>query len=280
VTDLFETERPRLFALAYAFLGSRAEAADTVQDAWLRWRDARELRDPAAWLTTVTSRLALDRLRSARVRRETYPGVWLPEPVVDAPSPEAEMLRRADLSMAFLFLIEKLGPEERAAFVLREVFDHSYREIATALEKTEAACRQMVARARERVRRDEVRRPVDRAEFDSVLGRYVDALASGDAESLLNLIAPDAVLYGDGGGKALSVVNPLVGSERIVRFLLGLRRKYQGQYTVEPISVNGSPGFRLCRFGEPFGVGAYDIQDGRIQSFYNVMNPDKLSASR
>lgn len=278
--DVFEHERRRLFTLAYGFLGSRADAADAVQDAWIRWqnRPAGEVRDPAGWLTTVTARLALDRLRSARARRESYPGTWLPEPIVEAPSPEQSVLERGALSMAFLFLLERLGPEERAAFVLREVFDRSYREIAGVLDKSKAACRQLVTRARERVRQDRTRHPVDRVEFQRILDRYVAALATGDERELLRLIAPDAVLYGDGGGKALSVVNPVYGHDRIARFLLGLQRKFPGQYDVRFAIVNRQPGLVIYRAGELSGVSAYQIAHGRIQAIFHVLNPDKLSS--
>lgn len=278
--DTFEHERPRLFALAYAFLGSRADAADAVQDAWLRWHARTDsVRDPAAWLTTVVSRLALDRLRSARARRETYPGVWLPEPIVDAPSPEQDAIRQADLSIAFLFLLERLTPDERAAFVLREVFDHPYSDIAAALEKSEAACRQMVTRARERVRRDHIRQPVDPADFENVLSHYLAALSAGDERALLDLIAPDAVLYGDGGGKALATIHPLAGHDRIVRFLLGLRRKYPDQYEFRPATVNSQPGFLLILKGQLIGISAYEIANGRIRGIYNILNPDKLKTN-
>lgn len=277
--DLFEQERRRLFTLAYSFLGSQADAADAVQDAWLRWQDRgpEEVRDPAAWLTTVTARLALDRLRSARTRRETYPGVWLPEPIVEDPSVEQSLLDRSDLSLAFLFLLERLGPEERAAFLLREVFDHSYRDIAEALDRSEAACRQLVTRARERVRQDRVRTEVDRSEFQRVLDRYSDALASGDERQLLELIAPGAVLYGDGGGKAPSVVNPLYGQDHITRFMVGVRRKYPEPFNARPVLVNGSPGHLIYRGGLLNGVSAYEIADGQIQRVFHVVNPDKLN---
>jgi RNA polymerase sigma-70 factor (ECF subfamily) len=276
--DVFLRERPRLFTLAYGFLGSRADAADAVQEAWIRWqgREPGAVRDHAAWLTTVTARIALDRLRSAQTRRETYPGTWLPEPIVDAPSAEQAILQRGRLSLAFLFLLERLGPEERAAFVLREVFDHSYRDIAEALERSESACRQLVTRARDRVKQEQVRVPVDRAEFEGLLHRYVGALAAGDERELLELIAPGAVLYGDGGGKALSIVNALHGPDRIIRFLLGLRRKYPGQYQLRAANVNGWPGLLVVVGGEPRGVSAYDIADGRIQGIFHVLNPDKL----
>lgn len=279
--DLFVRERPRLFAVAYGVLGSRADAADAVQEAWIRWqgREAGEVRDAAAWLTTVTARLALDRLRSAQARRETYPGTWLPEPIVDAPSAEESAVRDAELSMAFLFLLERLAPEERAALVLREVFDHSYREVAEVLQKSEAACRQLVTRARERVRRERVRSAVDRSSFTQVLGRYVEAIAAGDERALLELIAPEAVLYGDGGGKALSIVNPLHGHNRIVRFLLGLRRKYGDQLELRATEVNGWPGFFVVFGGTIRGVSAFEIAEGRIQGIFHVLNPDKLPAA-
>jgi len=278
--DFFEQERRRLFTLAYGFLGSRAEAEDIVQEAWLRWRSAPhdELRQPAAWLTTVTARLALDHLRSARVKRETYPGVWLPEPVVEAPSAEHSVLVKSELTLAFLFLLERLGPEERAAFVLREVFDYSFREVGEMLGKSEAACRQLVKRGKEKLREDKpARHPVDRAEFDDVLGRFVTALGNGDEAQLLQLLAPDAVLYGDGGGKALSVINPLQGPDRIVRFLLGLYRKYPGQFSYRHIDVNGTPALIVSRVGGDPLVAGYSVSDGRITRIFHVLNPDKLT---
>jgi RNA polymerase sigma-70 factor (ECF subfamily) len=282
-TDFFEQERRRLFTVAYGFLGSRAEAEDVVQDAWLRWQSradqesAQTLNEPAAWLTTVTARLALDRLRSARVKRETYPGVWLPEPIVNAPSAEASMLQESGLSLAFLFLLERLAPEERAAFVLREVFDHSYREIGEALGKPEASCRQLVKRARERVQADRPnRQPLDRAEFEGALGELLDALEAGDEARLLASLAPDAVLYGDGGGIVPSTINPIVGPERIARFLLGLRDKY-GPFLYRPVDVNGTPGRLVLRDGHPAGVGSYSVSSGRISQIFHVLNPEKIS---
>lgn len=277
--DVFERERRRLFTLAYEFLGSRAEAEDVVQEAWLRWHksEAEEKREPAAWLTTVTARLALDHLRSARVRRETYPGVWLPEPIVEAPSAETSALVKGELSLAFLFLLERLGAEERAAFVLREVFDHSYREIGEVLGKTEAACRQLVKRGREKVPQDRpAHREVNRAEFERVIGKFVTALGAGDEHQLLKLLAPDAVLYGDGGGKALSIVNPLYGPERIIRFLLGLYKKYPGEFSSRRVDVNGAPALLVFRGGVMNAVTSYWVEAGRVSRIFHVLNPDKI----
>jgi RNA polymerase sigma-70 factor (ECF subfamily) len=278
--DLFEQERRRLFTLAYGFLGSRTEAEDIVQEAWLRWQkdEAQEKREPAAWLTTVTARLALDHLRSARVRREAYPGVWLPEPVVEAPSAETSILMKSELTLAFLFLLERLGAEERAALVLREVFDHSYREIGEMLGKTEATCRQLVKRGREKVREE---RPapgtVDRGEFERVIGSFVAALGSGDEEQLLRLLAPDAVLYGDGGGKTPSIVNPLYGPDRITRFLRGLYRKFPGEFTVKPIQVNGAPALLVLRNGVVHAISCYAIAGGRVSRIFHMLNPEKIT---
>ncbi len=278
--DRFERERSHLFTLAYGFLGSRAEAEDAVQDAWLRWQsiDADTVHEPAAWLTTVTARIALDRLRSARVKRETYPGVWLPEPIVDAPSPEAAVLTESGLTVAFLFLLERLSPEERAAFVLREVFDQPYRQIGEAIGKTEAACRQLIKRAREKMRSDHPpRAEVNRAEFDQALTRFLDALESGDEAALLASLAPEAVLYGDGGGKASAVINPLDGADRIVRFLLGLRRKYPGAFAYERADVNGVPGTLVHRDGAMNAIASYEVINGQIARIFYVVNPDKIT---
>jgi RNA polymerase sigma-70 factor (ECF subfamily) len=278
--DLFEHERRRLFTLAYGFLGSRAEAEDIVQEAWLRWQkdESRQKREPAAWLTTVTARLALDHLRSARVRREAYPGVWLPEPVVEAPSAESSILVKSELTLAFLFLLERLGAEERAAFVLREVFDHSYREIGRMLGKTEAACRQLVKRGREKVRRDEpVPEAVNRAELERAIGSFVAALGAGDEKQLLRLLSPDAVLYGDGGGKTPSIVNPLYGANRIVRFLRGLYKKFPGEFSAIPIQVNGAPALLVLRNGAVHAVSCYKAAGGRLSRIFHILNPEKIT---
>ncbi len=278
--DRFERERARLFTLAYGFLGSRAEAEDAVQDAWLRWQsvDAQTVREPAAWLTTVTARIALDRLRSARVKRETYPGVWLPEPILDAPSPESAALAKSGLTVAFLFLLERLNPEERAAFVLREVFEQPFRRIGEAIGKTEATCRQLVRRAREKVRSDGApRAAVNRAEFEQALTNFLDALEAGDEAALLASLTPDAVLYGDGGGKAQSVINPLDGADRIVRFLLGLRHKYPGSFIYRRAEVNGLPGVIAFRDGAVNAVASYEVINGRIARIFHVLNPDKIA---
>jgi RNA polymerase sigma-70 factor (ECF subfamily) len=276
---LFEQERRRLFTLAYGFLGSRAEAEDVVQEAWIRWQrsESDDIREPAAWLTTATARLALDHLRSARVKRETYPGVWLPEPIVEAPSAETSLLAKSDLTFAFVFIMERLGAEERAAFVLREVFDHSYREIGEILGRTEASSRQMVKRAREKVREDRPEKDADRNASQQVIRKFVAALGSGDEEALLQLIAPNAELYGDGGGKVPAIANPLFGADRIIRFLNGLHRKFAGQFSYRRVNVNGAPGVIVLRDGAVLLVASYQVEEGRVTHLFHILNPDKIA---
>jgi RNA polymerase sigma-70 factor (ECF subfamily) len=273
-----------LLSVAYGFLGSLAEAEDVLQDAYLRLdqMDFDSLRQPEAWLTTVVSRLALDQLRSARRRRETYPGEWLPEPVFDAPLAEQNEITRSRLSVAFLHLLEKLKPEERAVFVLREVFEYSHREIAGMLGKSEAACRQMMTRARARLDThmppgsDETPHVADPAAMRPLVDRFVSALTAGDEQALLQMLAPDAVLFGDGGGKVQAVVNPIHGADRIVRFFVGLAHKYPGRFTQSVTTINAEPGIKTFSDGELSGVTAIACNNGRITQLHAVLNPEKL----
>jgi RNA polymerase sigma-70 factor (ECF subfamily) len=276
--ETFQRERRRLLSIAYGLLGSLAEAEDVVQEAYLRLEgaDFAAIREPAAWLTTVVSRLALDQLKSARRRRETYPGEWLPEPVFDAPPAEQRAITRSRLSLGFLHLMEKLKPEERAVFVLREVFEHPYGDIAEMLGKSDAACRQMMTRARSRLGGGEAASPD--ASSETLTGRFLDALEAGDEQRLMSLLAPDAVFYGDGGGKVRAVVNPVYGAEKIVRFFQGIARKYPGRFQRSIIAVNGEPGMRTLVDGKLNGVAAIEWKDGRIAAIYNVLNPEKLHA--
>ena len=276
--EIFEKERRRLLSVAYGLLGSLAEAEDVLQDAYLRLEsvDLNSIREPAAWLTTVVSRLAIDQLRSARRRREIYPGEWLPEPVLDAPLAEQQQITRSQLSVAFLHLLEKLRPEERAVLVLREVFEYDYREISSMLGKSEAACRQMMTRARARLGEEEPRQPLDAAALRPQVDRFVNALAAGDEQTLLNLLASDAVLYGDGGGKVRAVVNPVYGAEHIVRFFLGLARKYPGRFSRSAITINAEPGVLTLMDGKLNGVTALRWEGERITALHSILNPDKL----
>lgn len=280
-TDTFERLRPRLQGLAYRMLGSRAEAEEVVQDSWLRWREAAPgaIASPEAWLVAVATRLAIDRLRHARVAREHYTGTWLPEPLVDdsPPSPE-QLVERADtLSFAFLAVLERLAPEARAAWLLREVFDAGYAELAEALGKSEAACRQIVHRAREQLRDARPRHVVPPAAQERLLRSFAQAASVGDFAALKALLAHDAQLVGDGGGKVPSFGVPLVGGPRIAQLYLAACLRHPGGVRVELAQVNGQWG--LLRFigGALESVQSVETDGQRILRLHVQRNPDKLA---
>jgi RNA polymerase sigma-70 factor (TIGR02957 family) len=281
--------RPLLFSIAYGMTGSVGDAEDIVQDAFLGLTRARQagttIADPKAYLTTAVTRLGINHLRSARVRRETYVGDWLPEPVVvpaDGPGP-AEQAELADsLSMAFLVLLEALSPVERAVFMLREVFGYGYPDVARITGKTEVNCRQIFARARRRIvaggqARD--RAPLARrAEGEELARRFFEAAAGGDMNALLGMLAPDVVLHGDGGGKAQAIGKPLAGRQRVMRLLVvGLRRGLTLGASLRLAWVNGQPGAVMYDAeGSVAGVVELDVADGVVQTIRAVVNPDKL----
>lgn len=276
----FEALRPRLNRLAYRMFGSIAEAEDVVQDAFLRWvtTDADEIRDELGWLSTVTTRLALDRLRSFAVARTQYIGQWLPVPMLATPESEApdhKLDHREDLSMALLMVLERLAPQERAAFLLHESFELSHGEIAQALEITEASSRQLVHRARERVRSERRRFEVDAATQRDLIARYAQALNSRDPEALTALLRPDVTLIGDGGGQRSAARNPVLGRERVVRMAQGLWRKLPAQ-TFRMLHVNGELGIARIVGGELISIDTFGISDGGIAAIWCQLNPDKL----
>ena len=281
--DDLETLRRRGFGVAYRMLGSVADAEDVVQEALLRLARAPEEPDePAAWITTVATRLAIDHLRLARVRRETYVGPWLPDPLVAdaAPGPGARVELAESLSQAFLVVLEHLTPLERAAFLLREVFDYDYAAVAEILGRSEASCRQLVTRARRHVRDERPRFDADDAQKQALLERFLAAAEDGDLAQLERLLADDAVLYSDGGGKAVAARKPIFGAAKVARFMAGtarLRRK-RGRFELQLVHVNGQPG-RLLRTEEReiWDVLAVDVADGRITTVWIVRNPDKLA---
>jgi RNA polymerase sigma-70 factor, ECF subfamily len=276
-----EELRPYLFSIAYRMLGSVAEAEDVVQDAYLRYEEADvEAESPKAYLATVTTRLAIDQLRSARARREVYPGEWLPEPLVDD-----EALRHAEtadsLSLTFLHLLEKLSPVERAVFLLREVFDYSYEEVAEIVAKSPDNCRQILARAHRHMQEGRRRFDVSREERDVIARRFVAAWEEGDTEGLIELLAPDATVYGDGGGKAPSVPVPLVGAERVAKAIVGWGRQAHAHGLVHrPALVNGEPGLIFYEGDRVHWVAALEIADGVVVAIRSVLNPDKLAHLR
>jgi RNA polymerase sigma-70 factor, ECF subfamily len=276
----FEALRGRLFGLAYRMLGSRADAEDVVQETYVRWHQAAQggVESPEAWLVTTSTRLSIDRLRRLKTEREAYVGQWLPEPIVTQAPPDRDLDLAADLSIAFLTLLERLAPEERAAFLLHDVFDVGYREIASVLERSEAACRQVVHRARERVRDDRKRFDVTESVKVNLLQKFLAAMEARDEQALLALFAPDATWTADGGGKAGAAPRPIIGADRIARLVIGLREKFWAvDRAVEVATVNGETG--LCiRDGNRLTATMSIVTDGeRIHAVYAVVNPDKLS---
>lgn len=280
----FEETRGRLWRLAYRMLGSRAEADDVVQDAYLRWHGANvaEIRSPEAWLVTAVTRLAIDRLRRLRAERELYTGPWLPEPFVAEPAPPAEQAVElaSDLSVAFLAVLERLAPEERAAFLLHEAFDAPYADIAKVLGKSEAACRQMVSRARRRVRAERPRVHVNPAATARLLDGFRQALALQDREAMLKLLAAEATWTSDGGGRAKAALKVIRGADRVARFATGVYRRFTHRVEFRPISVNGEPGLASFFDGRLLSVMAVRSDGRRILDVYAILNPEKLSGVR
>ena len=276
---VFEVHRGRLFGLAYRMLGSRAEAEDVVQDAYVRWHqsDRDSIRNPEAWLVTTATRLAIDRLRTLKIEREAYKGPWLPEPLMsDTPPPDRHVELASDLSLAVMVVLERLAPEERAAFLLHDVFDVSYDDIARILDKTETACRQTVSRARQRVRRDDRRFEVSHEAKAGLLQKFVAAVEARDEGALLALFAPNAEWVADGGGRVPAAGRPIVGAEQIVKLLFGLLKQAWGKVSFEPAVVNGEPGLYVRVGGKLASVMAIDTDGARFHSIYAVVNPDKL----
>ena len=285
----FEPHRRRLLGLAYRMLGSLAEAEDSVQEAYLRWHaaDRDKVTDPRAFLTTATTRICLDILRSARARREEYVGPWLPEPVVDATAlaPDAQTELAEDLSIALLLALDRLSPLERAAFLLHDVFDCSFTEVASALDRSEAACRQLASRARTHVREARPRdQSVARDRADEAASRhealvmaFVDASRSGDLNALTSMLAEDARLFTDGGGKVQAALNVIKGADRTARFIIGTATKVLAQeMTLRFRPVNGLPGLIAYSPDGYVQTVAFEIEDNRIRTIYSVRNPDKL----
>ncbi|MEU4213930.1 RNA polymerase sigma factor SigJ [Actinoplanes sp. NPDC026623] len=288
-SDEFEAERPRLLAVAYRMLGSRAEAEDVVQEAWLRYHAARTgggIRDLRAWLTTITGRLCLDVLRSARVRREAYPGPWLPEPVVSpAEDPAEKVAQRTEVSLALLVVLERLTPEQRVAVVLHDAFEMPFDEVAAVLDTSAGAARQHASRGRRAVAEGRPRHNADVAEQRAVLEAFLAAASSGDLRALAAVLAPEVVAIGDGGGVVRAGRRPILGPDRVARFYAGILRKITESahgVTMEPILVNGDAGV-LIRGDYPDGrrllsVLSAAVSDGRITAVYNQANPAKLAS--
>lgn len=281
---IFGRHRARIFAVAYRLTGTISDAEDVVQETWLRWAgiDIADIRSPEAWFVTTAGRLGLDHLRRLKARRETYVGPWLPEPIIHAasdqtpPTPEDTLALADDISMALMHMLERLAPEERAAFLLHEAFDYDYGELATLLNKSEAACRQIVSRARRRVADIRPRFHANTHEHEKLAEAFSMALASENPSALLACLKPDAVLYSDGGGKAAAAINPIFSADRIVRFFVGISRKFGLPLDMHLIDVNGQPGFMLLHDNKIHSTISFDLDAGMIQTIYLMRNPDKL----
>jgi len=281
----FEAHRRALTGLAYRMLGSRAEAEDVVQDAYLRWHaaDRAAIEAPRSYLGTVVARLCLDRMKSAQARRELYVGQWLPEPVVDeAFEDESAGDVAHDISVALIMLLERLPPLERASFLLHDVFGVDFAEVARTLGRGEAACRQLAARARAHVQAERPRFQASSEEGHRLAAAFRRAADAGDIAALSRLLAEDAVLYSDGGGKRAAALNPIYGAEKILRFLAGVTRKNPALAEIEarPAAINGLAGFVLREPDGAIATLAIEHRNGRIVAIYITRNPDKLAHVR
>jgi RNA polymerase sigma-70 factor (ECF subfamily) len=279
---IFEDRRGAMTGLAYRMLGSRADAEDVVQDAWIRWRgvESGEVANPAGFLNKVVTRLCLDRLKSARARREVYVGEWLPEPVVDGDHTDfGQSALGEDLTVAFLLALERLTPLERAAFLLHDVFDAPFADVAKTLGRSEAACRQLAARAREHVKAGKPRYQPSAEEEQRLTSAFLAAAMTGDESLLRGILAQDVVMHSDGGGVAKATINPVYGLEKAVRLVLGIKKKWPAPEgaTARLARINGAPGLVLSHDGVVFQTMALEITDGRIAAVYTMRNPDKLA---
>ena len=278
----FNRHRGLLFSVAYRMLGSVADAEDMLQETFIRWQKAadEEIRSPRAYLVTIITRLCINQLQSARVQREEYVGEWLPEPLVTDPASDPLGMVKVDesLSMAFLFLLERLNPMERAVFLLREVFEYEYAEIAKVLGQTEANCRQILRRAKRHV--GDLRRRFDASttEHSDLLVRFLKASRSGDLQGLVDLLAGDVVLHTDGGGKAIALPNEVRGADTVARTILQrMANNVPKEASGRLAKINGDPGFVGYVNGKPFSAITLDVRGGRIQGIYIVTNPEKLA---
>ncbi|MCR6500672.1 sigma-70 family RNA polymerase sigma factor [Shinella sp. CPCC 101442] len=278
-TEIFEAQRPRLLRLAYRMLGTRSEAEDIVQEAWLRWHrsDREAVCEPSAWLTRIVSRLCLDAMKSARARRETYPGTWLPEPLIE---PADEEMRADNITLTLMMALERLSPLERAAFLLHDVFNQPLDDVAATLKRSPAATRQLAARARAHVQVDQPRYEIAREDGEALTRAFFEACRLGDAAALGSILAADVTLCSDGGGKVLAFPNAIQGVDRLIRLYLGLSRKLGSRMEfLGHVMIDGLPGF-LSRVDGHLQTTAVEIVEGRIAAIYITRNPDKLTGAK
>jgi RNA polymerase sigma-70 factor (ECF subfamily) len=278
----FDQYRSLLFSIAYRMLGSVADAEDMLQETYIRWQQTtdKDIRSPRAFLVTIVSRLCLHQLQSARVQREEYVGQWLPEPIVTDPASDPLAILKVDesLSMAFLVLLERLTPVERAVFLLREVFEYEYSEISAVLELSEVNCRQILRRARQHVSKMRPRFAASTRKQNDLLQRFLEAIGTGDMDGLLALLSHDVVLHADGGGKAAAAPNLIRGNSNVARGMLGAFKKFLPRNLVNRVTeINGTPGIISYLHGKPYSAVTLNAIEGRIQAIYIVSNPEKLA---
>ena len=278
-TQIFLAHRNLLFTIGYQILGSAADVEDVLQETWLRWVkvDLAQVVDQRAFLVRITTRLSLDRLRALKRRKESYIGPWLPEPLLTAPDVADDVELANSVSMAIMLVLETLSPTERAVFVLREVFRVEYDEIAAAVDKTPAAVRQIAHRARQHVEARRPRAEVSPSEARAAVESFRRALETGDLQTLLKVLAPDAVLITDGGGIRQAALRPIAGAEKLVRFVTGGIRKTGVSLAADPTVINGNPALILSVDGQIEGVLAMRVEQARVTAIYYICNPEKLS---
>lgn len=282
VTDLFNSYRPLLFSIAYRMLGSAADAEDIVQEAYLRWERAsdEEVRSPKSYLSTIVTRLSIDQLRKEKARREVYTGSWLPEPLMTSHNPNltSTVELAESLSVAFLLLLETLAPVERAVFLLREVFDYEYVEVAEIVGKSEANCRQIVRRAQAHLRERRPRFPVSREHQEQMIQSFVRACSEGDMDGLVNLLTHDIVFTTDGGGKVQAALNPIYGIDKVARFIFAIVARLNAvpDTSFAFSEINGQPGIITYSGNMPSGTLTFSYDGDRFSAIQSVVNPDKL----
>jgi RNA polymerase sigma-70 factor (ECF subfamily) len=278
--DAFTEHRPLLFGIAYRMLGSVMDAEDAVQETYMRWQQANDanVRSAKSYLSTIVTRHCIDQLRSARRQREQYIGPWLPEPLITDNMPELhERPELAEsISMAFLVLLEALSPVERAVFLLRDVFDYEYTEIARIVDKGEANCRQMARRARQHVAERDQRFDVSRTQVEELMRHFLRAAAEGDMDALLSMLAEDATVWSDGGGKVAAALNPVAGAAKVARFFVGVLKKAPGIMEGRVVEVNGTPGVITYLDGKLYSILTLDMDGDRVRAVRVVNNPEKL----
>jgi RNA polymerase sigma-70 factor (ECF subfamily) len=282
-TQTFNRHRSQLINIAYGMLGNLSDARDIVQDAYIKWNKSdADIRNPESYLKTIVSRLCIDHYRSAKNQREEYIGPWLPQPVVDSDfhQPDSNIELHDRLTVALLHILEKLSPDQRAIYLLHDVFDYQFSEISELVDKKPAACRKAAQRARQKIRSSEPSRNKGGAESQKIVGKFIEALRQRDMEKLQSILTDDAILYSDGGGKVAAAPKPIESMKKISKFLISVTEKNKDTISVEVTTVNNQPGFKAYIQGELHSIWTFGIANGQIEKIYSILNPEKLSAYR